>query len=114
MCMTLPRHCSNSPGPRASSMYSTTLGGYPAIHIDLSIPKNLDLKTCNLEGIGLQIWYSYPADNHFVLLRDGFASVYILDVDGQRQVFLAQSRAGASRKDTGELFDVLDSIYIES
>ncbi len=61
------------PGPRADGLYRDTLGGYPAIAIYLSIPKNLDLNACNLEGIGLQIWYSAPADKHFVLLRDGFA-----------------------------------------
>lgn len=104
----------NQPGPNASPMYRTTLGGYPAIAIYLTIPKNLDLKACNLEGIGLQIWYSYPADKHFVLLRDGSAQVYILEVDGQRQVFLTQIRAGASEKDRRELYDVLDSIHIES
>ncbi len=101
-------------GPRADGPYGDTLGGYPSIHLDLYFPKNLDLKPCNLEGIGLQIWYSAPSDKYFVLLRDGIAWLHIVDVDGQRQVFLAQHRSPASPKSMRELSAVLDSIQIES
>jgi hypothetical protein len=103
----------SQPGPSAGGMYRESLGGYPAILINLDISKNLDLRACNLEGKGLQIWYSAPADAYFVLLSDGFAQVYILNVDGQRQVFVAQHRAAASRKDLRQLGNVLDSIQIE-
>ena len=101
-------------GQRADGPYEDTLGGYPALRFDLYVPKHLDLKACNLEGIGLQIWYSAPSDKYFVLLRDGIAWVYILNVGGQRQVFLAQHRSPASRKDVGELQAILDSIRIET
>ncbi len=102
------------PGPQASGPVETTLGGYPATRIDLSVPDGFDLKPCNLEGAGLQIWYSPPADKYFVLLADGTASVYIVDVDGQRQVFVTQYRAGTSAEDVRELQSVLDSIHIET
>ena len=101
------------PGPRAQGLFRATFGGYPAIMVNLSVPKNLNLKACSLGGIGLQIWYSAPADKHFVLLHDGVASVYILDIDGQRQVFLVQHRSAASPKDIRELQAVIDSIHIE-
>lgn len=101
------------PGPEANGPIDTTLGGYPATRIDLTIPGALDLETCSFEGIGLQIWYSAPADKYFVLLADGIASVYIVDVDGQRQVFLTQYRSGTSDEDVQELQTVLDSIHIE-
>jgi hypothetical protein len=102
------------PGPKATGLHRSTLGGYPAIVINMKVPKTLDLKACAFEGVGLQIWYSAPADKYFVLLRDGFAEVYILDIDGQRQVFLVQTRAGASQKDRRELDAILDSIHIEA
>jgi len=101
------------PGPMASGPVETTLGGYPATRIDLTIPEGFDLEACSFEGIGLQIWYSPPADKYFVLLADGIASVYIVDVDGQRQVFLTQHRSATSDDDFAELQSVLDSIQFE-
>jgi len=101
------------PGPEANGPIDTTLGGYPAIQIDLTIPGALDLATCSFEGVGLQIWYSVPADKYFVLLADGVASVYIVDVDGQRQVFLMQHGSATPDDDLAELQSVLDSIRFE-
>jgi len=101
-------------GPTATDPVDTTLGGYPATRIDLTVPEGFDLKACNVAGIGLQIWYSPPADKNFVLLSDGTASVYIVDVDGQRQVFLTQYRSVTSHRDLRELQAVLASIQIEA
>jgi hypothetical protein len=100
-------------GPLASGPVDTTLGGYPATRIDLTVPDGFDLQPCNLESIGLQIWYSAPADKYFVLLPDAVMSVYIVDVDGQRQVFLT---GGSTTSDEAarELQAILDSIQIES
>lgn len=100
-------------GPLASGPIDTTLGGYPATRIDLTVPEGFDLKPCSLESIGLQIWYCAPADKYFVLLPDGIVSVYIVDVDGQRQVFLTGGSA-TSDEDVRELQAILDSIQIES
>jgi hypothetical protein len=100
-------------GPMASGPVEATLGGYPATRIDLTVPEGFDLGPCNVADIGLQVWYSPPADKNFVLLSDAIASVYILDVDGQRQVFLTQSPSAATDEDMRELQAVLDSIRIE-
>jgi hypothetical protein len=93
----------------------TTVGGYPATRIDVTIPNRLDLADCRLadDGIfGLQLWYSAPADMYFVLQRHGLASIYILDVDGDRQVFLTQ-QVSSTPGDRAEVQAVLDSIRIE-
>ena len=100
-------------GPLASGPIDATLGGYPATRIDLTVPDGFDLEPCNLEDIGLQVWYSAPADKYFVLLPGGNMSVHIVDVDGQRQVFLTGGFA-ASDEDVRELQAILDSIQIES
>ena len=105
------------PGPEASEPVDTTLGGRPATRIDLTIPQDLDLETCRffVDGIrGLQVWYSSPADKYFVLLPDATASVYVLDVDGERQVFLTQVGSAATDEDRSELQAVLDSISIDA
>lgn len=104
------------PGPVTGRPVHTTLGGYPATRVDLRVPKGLDLESCRLADdrvLGLQIWYSEPADNYFVLFRGAVASVYILDVGGQRQVFVAQNRSPDSPDARVELQSVLDSIHIE-
>src|SRR4029453_5037583 len=100
------------PGPQASGPVATTLGGYPATRIDLTVPAGVDREACTVKGVGLQIWYSRPADKYFVLQADEVASVYLLDVDGQRQVFMAY-RPTTSDGDPAELQAVLDSIVIQ-
>ena len=99
-------------GPLASDPVETTLGGYPALRVDLSIPEGFDLSDCNVTDIGLQVWYSEPADKNLVVLRDQIVSVYIVDLDGERQVFLASRRA-TSEEDAQKLQEVLDSIQIQ-
>jgi hypothetical protein len=103
-------------GARKGEPVSTTLGGYPATRIELRIPRQVDLDRCQMAEYGfsgLQVWHSAPADKYFVLLPDGVASVYVVDVNGERQVFLAQLGNPRSAADSAELQAVLDSIQIE-
>ncbi len=99
-------------GPKARGPFETTLSGYPAIRVDLTVPKTLDLKPCNVPG-ALQLWLSQP-DDYTVLSPEDDASVYIVDVDGQRQVFFTRTRSATSGEDRRELQAVLDSIRIET
>ena len=99
------------PGPEANGPIDTTLGGYPAVRIDLKVPQGTNLEACNAP-LGLQIWFSPPADKYLLLTPDEIASVYILDVDGQRQVFLTE-QVSATTDEEAELQAVLDSIDIE-
>jgi len=102
------------PGAEASRPVETTLGGYPATRIDLAVPDGLDLTACSIGEIGLQIWYSGAADKYFVLLPDNPTSVYIVDVDGQRQVFIAGPVGPTTKnRDARELQAVLDSIRFD-
>jgi hypothetical protein len=103
-------------GPVARRPVTTTVGGYPATRVDLRIPRGLDLESCRLADVGahgLQIWYTQPTDTYFVLVPGAVASVYVVDVDGRRQVFVGQNRLPDSRKARAELQQVLDSIRIE-
>ena len=99
----------------ATGPVDTTLGGLPAKRIDLTMADDPETATCNVNLPGhLQIWYSQSADKYFVLLGDATASVYILDVNGDRQVLLTQYRAAASTEDLGEMQTILDSITIDT
>lgn len=103
------------PGVEVSDPVDTTLGDHPATRVDLAVPADVDLETCRLfdDGVdGLQIWYSAPADKYLVLGAGSRTSVFILDVEGERQVFLTQHNAPTSEDDLAELQMVLDSIRI--
>jgi hypothetical protein len=103
-------------GAWKSDPVSTTLGGFPATRVDLRIPSKVDLDRCQLAEYGytgLQVWYSERPDKYFVLLPAAVARVYVVDVDGQRQVFLTQTDRDVSAEGRTELQAVLDSIHIE-
>lgn len=104
-------------GSVVSRPVSTTLAGLPATRVDLSVPRDLELAQCRLaeDGIeAIQVWYAAPADKYLVLWHDSPTSVYILEVEGRRQVFLTQHRSATSDEDRAELQSVLDSIRIGS
>ena len=97
----------------ATEPVDTTLGGLPAKRIDLTVSDDLDATACRM-GEHLQIWYSPPADKYFVLLGDGTASVYILDVKGERQVFVTHHWGRATPEDISEMQTIVESITIDS
>jgi hypothetical protein len=104
------------PGVEVSDPVESTFAGRPATRLDFAVPPGFDLQGCRLfdAGIeGLQIWYSQPADKYFVLGPESPASAFILDVDGERQVFLTQHNAVTSEDDLAELQTVLESIRID-
>jgi hypothetical protein len=104
------------PGPKASGPVESTLGGYPATRVDLTVPASFAGQGCSLPDGQLQLWFAGPSDSegYTVLFPDTTASVFIVDVDGQRQVFFTDQGAGASDEDRQELQAVLDSIRFET
>jgi hypothetical protein len=111
---TTSRSAARANGSDRAWPVETTFGGRPGARIDLSVPEGFDLATCDVKDIRLRIWYSAPADKNFVLLRDAVMSVSIMDVNGKRQVFVADSRAGTSNADRREFQTVPQSIHVES
>ena len=92
----------------------TTLGGLPAKRIDLTMEDDPETATCNTNLPGnLQIWLSQPVDDYLVL-GDGTASVYIFDVNGERQVFVTQVGDETTTEDLEEMQTIIDSIKIDT
>jgi hypothetical protein len=98
--------------PKPYGPHGSTLGGVPALSLYYT-PEDFRQAACTPEGDGLRIWHSSSTDTDFVLPPGAYAWIYILEVDGQRQVFLAHFTRATSRKDVRELQAVLDSIRIE-
>ena len=93
-----------------------TIGGYPATRVDLEIADDVDLESCFLFQFGppggLQIWFSELSDKYFVSMPELVSSIFVVDVNGQRQVFIAAAPSDASDDDLAELQAILDSIHI--
>ena len=103
-------------GTATTEPVQTTIGGLPATRIDLKVPKGADLRSCYLADFGppgLQVWFSKPTQKYFVLMPGYTASIYVVNVDGKRQVFLTQHGPAASNEDLRELQSMLDSIHID-
>ena len=96
----------------ASGPVDLTIGGYPAIRIDMSAEPGLDAASCRLPG-GLQIWADSTENDFFVLPADGIGSVYITDVEGERVVIAAGGNTDSSAADLAELDAILASITFE-
>jgi hypothetical protein len=104
----------DQPHTVATGPVDTTLGGLPAKRIDLTVEDDPETATCNIDVPGhLQIWHSVPVDKFFVLLGDGKASVYIVDVNGERQVFLTQHFNGTPAADVSQMQTIIESITID-
>ena len=105
----------------ASPPASVTVGGHPGKKVELSTPADLDVATtCDRDGGG--------SDGIFgrIVFERGFAAapythgmgqhqtIYIIDVDGTRQVIDAMYLPGASAADRAEQDEIIASIRFES
>lgn len=102
------------PGTVVTEPVQTTIGDRPATRVDLEVPEDADLSSCLLADYGppgLQIWFSEPSEKYFVLMPGpGTTSVYVVDVDGKRQVFVTGIGPAASDEEIREFESMLDSI----
>lgn len=98
------------PGPGFSDPVETTLGGHPAVRVDLVVPKRWTECPSLDDRVGLRIWYSEPADKNLLTTLDGTTSVYVLEFPGGRQVFVVSWRDATTDAERAELQRVLDSI----
>ena len=98
-------------GRDATAPTEVMLGGYPGKAVELSVPDDFDVTTCDNEefrmwrGLGSAGGYNYGPGQ-----RD---TIYILDVDGERFVLQALYTPVASEADVAELQAIVDSIRIE-
>lgn len=98
---------------------NVTLGGYPAIRVELTIPTDLDPATCD-DGV-IRTWVA-PGDDpanasvdpaNFGMHPGQLNVVYIVDVNGDRLVIDTWHMPGTSAADLAELDAILASMRIE-
>ena len=106
-------------GPGASPPVAVTMDGHPGKKVELSIPKDLDVATCDSDGdfaiFGrwLTVGQSYGAAP-YTYGNGQHNTVYIIDADGQRQVIDTMYLPGASTADRAELDQIVASIRFET
>lgn len=106
-------------GPGASPPVDVMLGGYPGKKVELSIPEALDIDTCDTQD-SFPVFgrWSGPGAPSFAgpwTYGDGQRNtVYIIDVDGTRQVIDTMYLPGTSEANLAELEQILASIRFEN
>ena len=109
-------------GPGAPPPTDVDIGGYPGKKVELSIPADLDVSTCDSDGDFAIFgrWYTDVPDSTFVgaapwTYGDGqHNTVYIVDVDGTRQVLDTMYLPGTSAADRAEVDEIIASIRFEA
>jgi hypothetical protein len=112
-------------GPGASPPTAVTVGGHPGKKVELSIPEGLEVTTCDSDGDFPIFGRWTPADDPYAGTGQfsGAApwtfgngqhnTVYIVDVNGTRQVIDTMYLPGASAADRAELDQIVASIRFE-
>ena len=106
-------------GRAGSGPTDVTFGGYPAKRIDLSVPADLDVTTCD-EGVyreflgpGESLTPHADVDPSRPHMAGRIDVLYILDVDGTRLLMRTWHHPGSSPEDLAEMEAMLASIVID-
>ena len=98
----------------ASAPTSTTIGGYPAQQITLTVAPTLDTSTCT--NGNLRYWPGAGPDFGSGMccnLAGNIDTVYVVDVNGKRMVIVARHYPGSPAADVAELQAIVDSLQIQ-
>jgi hypothetical protein len=102
-------------GPGASPPIAVTVGGHAGKKVELSIPQDVDVTTCDSDG---RFGRWSPADQSneaqpWTYGNGQHNTVYIIDVDGKRQVIDTMYLPGTSTADRAEIDQIVASIRFE-
>ena len=95
-----------------SSPTDTTIGGFPAKRLELSLPAGLLVSTCVFGAI--KNWPDGSDENGGLCCGGpGFVDVvYVVDINGKSLAVVARHLPGSSPQDLAELQGIVDSIKI--
>jgi hypothetical protein len=101
------------PGRDPSTPEESTLGGWPAMRLELRTPSDLDLSTCDQGKYKAWTDLSDPSGGNWNHQSGQFDVVYVVDVDQGPVIVNAWYRDPTSSADLGELEAVLDAMVID-
>ena len=105
-------------GPGTVGPTEVTIGGHPGKKVELSIPADVDIATCD-KWDGLPVFARWspplhpPMGGPWTYGSGQRNTVYILDVEGTRQVIDTMYLPGTSAANLAELEQILASIRFE-
>jgi hypothetical protein len=105
-------------GPGTAAPADMTIGGHPGKKVELSMPADVDIATCDRQD-GYPVfgmWSPAGAPSAAAPVTYGNSqrnTVYIIDVDGTRQVIYTMHLPGTSAANLAELEQILGSIRFE-
>lgn len=100
----------NQVGIERSGPTNVTLGGYPAKRFVLTLPSSEGPYCPGPEG--KQIWADATTMDGLWILQDGTATIYVVDVNGDRLVITSLDR-GSPADDLAQLEAIVGSIHVE-
>lgn len=105
-------------GPGASPPVAVTVDGHPGKKVELSIPQDIDVTTCDSDGDAVLFgrWLAAGQSSGAAPWTYGNGqhnTVYIIDVDGTRQVIDTMYLPGTSQANLAELDQIIASIKFE-
>lgn len=107
-------------GPGVSPPTAVTVGGHPGKKVELQVPADLDINMCDSDGDSpiFGRWYTDVPDSTYgaqpyTLDKAQHDTIYIVDVDGTRQVIDVMYLPNASAADRAELDRIVASIRFE-
>jgi hypothetical protein len=106
-------------GPGASPPIAVTVGGHPGKKVELSIPQDVDVTTCDSDGDFALFGRWLPAGQSYGAAPWTYGNgqhntVYVIDVDGRRQVIDTMYLPGTSAANRAELDQIVASIRFEA
>ena len=101
------------PGRDPSTPTTTTLGGWPAMRVELRVPSTLDISSCDQGRYKAWTDLSDPNGGNWNHVSGQFDVIYVVDVDGGPVIIDDWYHASTSDSDLGELEAVLESMVID-
>ena len=103
----------NQVGRSATAPTNVTLGGQPALRIELSISADLDSASCDQGELRSWTKWDIPGGANSHHAAGQVDVVYFVDVDRRTLFIDASHMPGASAADLAELDAILDSMFID-
>ena len=101
------------PGRDPSNPTRTSLGGWPAVRVELRVPPTLDISSCDQGRYKAWTDLSDPSGGNWNHEGGQFDVIYVVDVDGGPVIIDDWYHASTSDSDLGELEAVLESMVID-
>jgi hypothetical protein len=98
-------------GAEVSPAVDTTVDGFPAKRVDISMSPDIDMAQCRVPA--LQIWTDAQETDYYARIPGAIDSVYVIDVNGETLALMAGHMIGSAASDVAELDAIVASIQIE-